>query len=69
MSMEGRAENCSSVIAPALPYYRPSMDICIFRTSHIHVGRMSQRARDGGAVIKTRYYEAFRFCSVSWLAR
>jgi hypothetical protein len=30
----------SSAIAPALPYYRPSMDICIFRTSHIRVGRM-----------------------------
>ena len=24
---------------------------CIFRTPHIHVGRMSQRVRDGGATI------------------
>jgi len=45
MSMDGRAENCSSAIAPALPYYRPSLDICIFRTSHFLVGRISQRAR------------------------
>jgi len=33
-------KDCSSAIAPALPYYRPSMDICIFRASHVHVGRM-----------------------------
>jgi len=33
-------KDCSSAIAPALPYYRPSMDICIFRTSHVDVGRM-----------------------------
>ncbi len=32
---DGVAENCSSAIAPALPYYRPSMDICIFCTSYI----------------------------------
>ena len=30
-----RTEICSSVIAPALPYYRPSMDICNFCTSTI----------------------------------
>ncbi len=29
--------NCSSVIAPALPYYRPSMDIWITLISCIHV--------------------------------
>ncbi len=40
ISKDGVAENCSSVTAPALPYYRPSMDICIFRTSHVRVGRM-----------------------------
>ena len=28
--MDGVAENCSSAIAPALPYYRPSMDILHF---------------------------------------
>ena len=38
--MDGVAESCSSAIAPALPYYSPSMDIYIFRTSHVHVGRM-----------------------------
>jgi len=35
MSMEGRAENCS----------------CIFRTSHVHVGRIPQGAMEGGAVM------------------
>ncbi len=40
ISMDGVAENCSSTTAPALSYYRPSMDICIFRTSHFHVGRL-----------------------------
>ena len=31
---------CSSAIAPALPYYRPSMDICKTCTSTIHGGRI-----------------------------
>jgi hypothetical protein len=29
----------SSAIAPALPYYRPSLDICKTGTSTIHGGR------------------------------
>ena len=39
MSMDGRTDICSSVIAPALPYYRPSMDICNICTSTIRGGR------------------------------
>ena len=37
-------EKCSSAIAPALPYYRPSMDICVFDTSAVPGGRMSREA-------------------------
>jgi hypothetical protein len=39
MSMDGQTDICSSAIAPALPYYRPSMDICNLCTSTIHGGR------------------------------
>ena len=31
----GTPLRCSSVTAPALPYYRPSMDICIVLISYI----------------------------------
>ena len=41
----GSADICSSAIAPALPYYRPSMDICNICTSTIHGGRIPQGAR------------------------
>ena len=35
------------------PYGSAENSSCIFRTPHIHVGRMSQRARDGG--VNTAY--------------
>ncbi len=38
--------NCSSTTAPALSYYRPSMDICVTLISYIHV---TTTATDGGS--------------------
>jgi len=35
---------CSSVIAPALPYYRPSMALCNICIHHIHVDYAGGRA-------------------------
>ena len=51
MSRDGRAENCSSAIAPALPYYRPSMDILHFPHSPHPCRSFPQGAREGGAVM------------------
>ena len=38
ISTDGRTDICSSVIAPALPYYRPSVDICNICTTTIRGG-------------------------------
>ena len=35
-------DNCSSTIAPALSYYRPSMDICVVLLPSIH-GHIDER--------------------------
>jgi len=37
MSMDGRADMCSSTIAPALFYYLPSMAVCVALISYIRV--------------------------------
>ena len=49
MSMGGRAENGSSATAPALPYYRPSMDILHFPRSPHPCGSYVARSQEGGA--------------------